>query len=306
MIPVEIEDWTLTTIRDILEAGLYESDTMEFKEDFNSENQRVARTSCAFANTEGGVIIFGVSDDRSKPAQERIIGLDKSADNVLRITNQIKNIEPQIGLQNILFANPIPVNNNKEILLLEIKKSTNFHSYDKKFYKRLHGISTEMTYDEVKSKFIESMKNQTTLFLIRNEGGFLREQAKHIKDCAIKRQYREMMTYSGEVKAPMFDLFLFNQAYLYAVNVQNAILGIVEAVTKISSLPRLSTMLIEGTTPEFLEKNNVSSAEELVGKQVLIYIEALMENLTILEEGLGVKMAQPVSTYYIEDSKYRK
>src|SRR5574337_1282089 len=103
-LPKNIDEWTIGTITDILHSGQYETDVIEFKEDIMSENERIARTCCAFTNTNGGLMIFGISDDRSKPSLQRITGLNRSEDNITKITSQIKNITPQIELQNIVFS----------------------------------------------------------------------------------------------------------------------------------------------------------------------------------------------------------
>jgi len=130
-LPKDIDDWDLGTITNILQSGYYEDDTLEFKETISGDNERVSRTSCAFANTSGGILVFGILDDREKPPLDRIIGLDKSTDNVLGISHQLHNIYPQIPSQNIIFGKqPIDLGNNKELVLIKIIKSNILHSFD--------------------------------------------------------------------------------------------------------------------------------------------------------------------------------
>ncbi len=68
-----------------------ESRTLEFKQDLSSP-ERVLRAIVAFANTTGGTLVIGISDDR-KP-----IGLTDAATEEERLANLIANgIEPALS-----------------------------------------------------------------------------------------------------------------------------------------------------------------------------------------------------------------
>ena len=61
-----------------------EGDTIEFREKLNSEKPvRLAKTAVAFANTRGGVIVFGIDDDNHVVGCE-IKGLADAVTNILR------------------------------------------------------------------------------------------------------------------------------------------------------------------------------------------------------------------------------
>ena len=61
-----------------------ESDTIEFREKLNSgKHMRLAKTAVAFANTKGGVIVFGVDDDNHVVGCE-IKGAADTVTNILR------------------------------------------------------------------------------------------------------------------------------------------------------------------------------------------------------------------------------
>jgi predicted HTH transcriptional regulator len=182
--PENIDEWDLGIITNILQAGYYEDDTLEFKEKIAGENEKISRTSCAFANTSGGVIIFGISNDRTKPPLSRIIGLDKSTDNVLSITHQLHNIYPQIPSQNIHFGKqPIDLGGNKELILVRIIKSNILHSFENKFYRRLHGENNFIPYDEIKTKFIESRRNHRAFLLVSNELTLIQDSLNTVFGC---------------------------------------------------------------------------------------------------------------------------
>jgi len=55
-------------IEDEINAG--ESNRVEFKEKLPKDPKKYAKTAVAYSNSQGGKLIFGVSDDR------RIVGID--------------------------------------------------------------------------------------------------------------------------------------------------------------------------------------------------------------------------------------
>ena len=93
-IPENLEEWSLGTITDILHEGYEESESLELKKDPFSENERIGKVACAFANTKGGIIIIGIDPERKKDLHERIIGLDESDQLKRTIVDQLKNVRP--------------------------------------------------------------------------------------------------------------------------------------------------------------------------------------------------------------------
>jgi len=63
VIPYRHEDWTKDAIRRVADSRITENDAFDFKADLQpAEHQR--KTVAAFANTRGGFLIFGVTNDR--------------------------------------------------------------------------------------------------------------------------------------------------------------------------------------------------------------------------------------------------
>ena len=62
----EHEDLVRKIVSSVTSSGLLksrESNTVEFKENFNASNtSKYAKTMAAFANNKGGYIIFGITD----------------------------------------------------------------------------------------------------------------------------------------------------------------------------------------------------------------------------------------------------
>ena len=76
---------SLAQLNVALETGMLEDIEVDFKEMLpdkrnNSDTERLTDLCCAFANSSGGLIIFGVKDDRSISANSRIVGIDSTID----------------------------------------------------------------------------------------------------------------------------------------------------------------------------------------------------------------------------------
>ena len=57
---------TLTDIQSLIQNRIEEGNTLEYKQELGSDNNEIAKDVSAFANTQGGTVIYGVqSQDRS-------------------------------------------------------------------------------------------------------------------------------------------------------------------------------------------------------------------------------------------------
>jgi len=90
-----------------------EGETIEFKEKLDTNSQRLAKTATAFANTNGGTIVFGIDDD------QRVVGC-----NIRGMTDTITNIlrsrcdpPPQFTTKEVKYE-------NKEVLLVRVAQSS--------------------------------------------------------------------------------------------------------------------------------------------------------------------------------------
>lgn len=60
-IPNRLEDWSLDVVQHLASDGRSETDLFDFKADLQPRSQQT-KTCCAFANTRGGFLIFGVRE----------------------------------------------------------------------------------------------------------------------------------------------------------------------------------------------------------------------------------------------------
>lgn len=111
-----------------------ENQNTEYKEKYN---EKVLQTIAAFANTEGGIVSVGVSDDNT------LKGIELTSKELKKITEQIINklgIHPSISYEN-------------NILKIEVKKSMIPISCNGKYYKRVGNTTREMQSEELKAFF---------------------------------------------------------------------------------------------------------------------------------------------------------
>ncbi|MDC0749317.1 AlbA family DNA-binding domain-containing protein [Polyangium mundeleinium] len=85
MTPRTLAEWSIEVIVDILTRGLFETEDFDFKEALpdsrdNKAKVRLRGACCALANASGGFLVFGVTNDRGKAPQARLVGLDRLLD----------------------------------------------------------------------------------------------------------------------------------------------------------------------------------------------------------------------------------
>lgn len=175
MIPNKLKDWNFGIVRKLIEEGLFETEKFDFKKDIPHKNdnigkERLEKSVCAFANTEGGFLIFGIKDDKSLSVDERIIGIDPKRDFPREIGDKIMNVEPLIYYD---FKNPpLHIPKNEEIIhIIEIPKSTNRpHITSKKeFYYRTNKGNVPMNYHQIKNSFVYEERRKEKLKLLIGE-----------------------------------------------------------------------------------------------------------------------------------------
>ncbi len=120
----------------------------EYKEKFGDN---VLKTLCAFANTEGGEVIVGITDEGE------IKGVDLSNEELEKITQKIVNklgIHPEIRFEKI---------ENKKIMIIKVEKSSVPISFNGKYYERVGNTTMEMTHDRLKRFFLKGTNWDTML-----------------------------------------------------------------------------------------------------------------------------------------------
>jgi hypothetical protein len=157
-IPDSLDSWTYDTIKTLVDNDYLEDQTFEFKPAIRSRspslNQRIVETTCAFANTDGGFMIFGI-EDLGNTKQDRIKGIERSDDSAKEFGDKIKLIYPRVDFK---FKNPPLEIPGKDTVLFVVhiirNKSGPHMKVDVgRFYKRTNKGNDMMTYQEIKEAF---------------------------------------------------------------------------------------------------------------------------------------------------------
>ena len=162
---MRLEDWTLEAIRTVAASGVNENDIYDFKADLQpAEHQR--KSVAAFANTRGGFLIFGVTNDRKL---EGVTNAELPRDFGSKLTTAL---EPSVEFR---FGAPLPVSAERSLFVVEVPRSLRVpHAVlgngTWTFLKRTAGGSNDpMTYEEIRLAFQDTETRRTKLALLSSE-----------------------------------------------------------------------------------------------------------------------------------------
>lgn len=129
---------------DLIEEG--ENIQCEFKRKFSTP-EKIAREMIAFANTKGGIVLFGVDDDKS------IVGVESEKETAELVVDVAKNFcEPSLDV--ILDYKEV---DGKEIVIASIPEST-YKPHRLQDYKSEMDINTAIVTIRVNDKSVQASK----------------------------------------------------------------------------------------------------------------------------------------------------
>jgi Putative DNA-binding domain len=182
VIPRTLEEWSIPVIENLLTQGYYEPEFFDFKEMLPHSNDtkghdRLKKSCCAFANSGGGFLVFGIKDDKSLPVTERLVGIDasKPPNNEFpkNFGNYPANCSPNIVWD---FKNPpLQLSSGNVIHVIHIPQSWNaphcFGSPENgwKFGKRTNQGNDGMSYEEIRHMFLGYYEKRLKLQLLNAE-----------------------------------------------------------------------------------------------------------------------------------------
>lgn len=174
--PNDLGGWNLNLVHEIAMSGLGENDWYDLKADLQSaDHQRKA--VAAFANTEGGFLVYGVTDSRDVAGVESQ-ELPRDFGNKL-----IDGLSPSIGYQ---FGPPIPVRDGRFLWICHIPRSKRgpHGVLDKAswiFPKRTaSGSNVTMTVEEIRLAFADAGRKRQDLLWLKAEVTRIFEVAEHL------------------------------------------------------------------------------------------------------------------------------
>ena len=183
----DIKDITIEDIEELIENETPENKFLEYKEyDENGEKDRILKTICGLANSEGGLFIYGIRENDGIPSEIIGVPLKKSFDEEKqRYYNIIySNSEPKIYLD--IDIKDLEKTDNK-IILFKVPKSWNIphrvkQGKFKEFYIRRDGRTDPLEIEELRNIFnlsgtlmekIEEFRSKRIFnFYSQNSGSF--------------------------------------------------------------------------------------------------------------------------------------
>ncbi|NJE12844.1 helix-turn-helix domain-containing protein [Thermococcus sp. LS2] len=122
-------------VNDLIREG--ESETLEFKRELNDS---VYKTLSAFANTAGGILLLGVSNDG------KVFGFSGDLDSLARSIRHNLGINPSIKVEEI---------DGKNVVTIEVSKSPVPISFKGRYYKRVGAQTVEMGWEDLQGFFLQ-------------------------------------------------------------------------------------------------------------------------------------------------------
>ena len=163
-----IDDWTLDTISDLLARG-GEPGWYDWKEVLRAPKesyQRLCTVVCGMANTDGGYVIFGVTD-KGAVLEDRIVGIALNNEEGHDFGQMIDKIRPDVRF----VPKTILLPNGKGLFVVHVPQSQrrpHMNQRDYKFHQRGDGGNAKpMEYQQVRDLMIDNEERQRKVDLFR-------------------------------------------------------------------------------------------------------------------------------------------
>jgi hypothetical protein len=292
MIPNNIDDWNYQLIENLVKDGFFETDKFDLKEDIPHKNdkngrERLEKSVCAFANTEGGFLVFGIKDDRSLSYKDRIVGIDSNREFPREFGDKIANIEPHLYYH---FRNPpisIPDTSNVvHVFKIDQSPERPHWTSRRELYFRTNKGNEPMIYQQVKDSFLSEEQRRQKLRLLFVELLANREQcpAMTISEDHINDQYCVVTLDAGALQTLLVD------TYPIIVN-DPELVKLLITIRKYIRIMNNETQIFFSQVSFSMtnSKNKTKTHNEYVNNQVQNLIPLLDRALELLSSKYGLK-----------------
>lgn len=287
-IPPNVNEWSRGLLIDLLEEGYDENNFLEFKSKINTETKKIPITACAFANTTGGFLVFGIDNDKGKKKtmEDRLIGLEDSDQLKSQINNQLQNIRPNISIEDIIFRDAnIRLPDGNVIVILKVEKSrVGPHQYDHIFYKRGPNGNIPMEIDEIKEAILHSKKSENMLTMLSNEGANLIDTLKGIQILFENRKFERAFLQINNIVYDSFIHFVYHFSYLYNDKIQDASYVL---------MAELNRLIRNNNQTERLKMKDLS---DTTLQLFITNVKNCIENLENLKNGLRIDFVEIINS----------
>jgi Putative DNA-binding domain len=164
--PARLEEWTLALVGEIAASGISENDWYDLKGNLQGQAEHQRKAVAAFANTQGGFLVFGVTNDR------QVLGLDNPElprDFGNKLTH---GLNPSAAFR---FSAPMAVSANGAVWICEIPQSQRgphavLISDHWVFPRRTEsGSNVTMNVEESRTAFVDLGRVRANVELFRSE-----------------------------------------------------------------------------------------------------------------------------------------
>ena len=174
------EKWTPAHIHFLMDGKPPESRFLDYKESLPSDEVELLKDVSAFANTQGGAIVYGIREDNTVPTEIAPLSVIDEDKTLNQLSNWIRaNLDPNLSE---FYFDLIEVKSGK-VVVLRIPQSSNApHMIAKgsaKFYSRGAAGNTPMDSFEIRSAFLASES------LVEKVNAFREHRAVTIGDNAL-------------------------------------------------------------------------------------------------------------------------
>jgi len=291
MILSNVDDWDYQLIEKLVKDGFFETDKFDLKEDIphrsdKNSRDRLEKSVCSFANTEGGFLVFGIKDDRSLSYKDRIIGIDSNRDFPREFGDKIANIEPHFYYN---FRNPaisIPDSPNVVHVVKIDQSSERPHWTSKReLYFRTNRGNEPMSYQQVKDSFLgeEQRRQKLRLLFIELLVNMEHCPAMVMSEEHINEQYSLVTLDSTVLQTLLVDTYPIIIANTELVRL---LIMIREEINVMNN--KIKIFHSEIALPITTRKDIVKSHNEFIKNSVQRLVPLLDRSLEILKEKYGL------------------
>ncbi|OAI49027.1 hypothetical protein AYO44_01090 [Planctomycetaceae bacterium SCGC AG-212-F19] len=165
-VPARLEDWTYEAVDRLCQTGQVESDRHDFKANL-PESDTLSKICCAFANSQGGFVVVGVSEPKSGT---RFLpeGIPPDVDIALKFGHKLR-AHPTVHFD-VPRPVPIPVS-SKLIYVFHVPLSSERPHWPmnpeiQRFWKRTNTGCDPMTHEEIRGQFLRYEERRDKLKLL--------------------------------------------------------------------------------------------------------------------------------------------
>lgn len=171
MIPETLDGWNPEAVRSLLRLGIAEDERFDWKAMVppaadESGKMRIKEALAAFANGDGGFLVFGVSDDARLDADARLVGVDKPDVELGRLNEYAAACDPPVRwMPRTPYAT---LDTGRVLLVVQVPRSDRRpHRVNDKerssFPLRTHGGTRQMTMIELRVQFADQSRRRRML-----------------------------------------------------------------------------------------------------------------------------------------------